>query len=155
MAGPYSGPYESQDPNKSLDEVEDEALQAWSLLKRGWSYDEIGVKLGVSRRTVANRLEKLTNALGGLQGPLRRMAELDRLERLTRKIDEALDAELTPGDLAKLVGAGARVSDARIKLLGPSETPAGDDGPDVPEWVAAARDEADADLRRVRNRDDQ
>lgn len=141
----------SADPNKDTDEVEDEALRAWALLKRGWSYDEIAVELKVSRRTVGYRLEKLIFALGGLQGPLRRMAELDRLERYTRRIDEALDDDLTPGDLAKLVGAGARVSDARLKLLAPAES-APDPEPDeqMTEWVSAAQAESEAELARVR-----
>lgn len=58
--GEHSGAYHSCDPNKSVDEVEDEALRAWTLLKRGWSYDEIAAELGVSRRTVANRLRPRT-----------------------------------------------------------------------------------------------
>lgn len=149
---PYAEHVPSQDPDKDVDTVEDECLRAWFLLKRGWSYDEIAVDIGVSRRTVARRLEKLMLALGDLGGPVRRMVELDRLEKYTRKIDEAMDAELTPGDLSKLIGAGARVSDARLKLLAPvDETSPANDDPEVEQWVQAARVESEAELEKVRN----
>lgn len=158
MGRPHSDPYPTGDPNKSDEEVLTEAAKAWAKWQNGHTADEIAAELGISRRTFYNRLEKLMSAHGRPSATLIQIREWERLERYTQRVDEYLDGDVSNADAVKFLSEGRQLSIARQRLFGLPMEPEDAGGDDesteqLDEWVAEAQQEADAELRRVRNGD--
>ncbi|WP_287418137.1 sigma-70 region 4 domain-containing protein [Oceanithermus sp.] len=90
--------------------------QAFALRLQGYTYDQIGERLGRPRSTVhkavQRALERRVKEIEGQADELRQM-ELDRIDRLL----VALESRISEGDPAAINSAN-RLMETRIKLLG-------------------------------------
>lgn len=145
MGGPYSGPYDTQDPNKADEVIDVEAALAYVKFREGMHPDDICKQLGLSRRTFYRRIEKLILAQELPSRRLIQAMEFDILQDLSRLVRARLTAEDEPSnaDLARLVGEARQLSRERRALLRVDEDPAGDVGDEfeLPEddWEAGDR----------------
>lgn len=141
MAGPHSDwPYPTANPNKPEEEIDVEAALAYQKWRRGVPVDEVAEELGISRRTLYNRLERLRTDGGLPSRHLQRTIEFDRLEDLNRMVLARLVAgDASNQDFAKLVAEVRQIGAARRALLQLDNTP------DEPEQ-ADALDDRDAAL---------
>lgn len=152
--GSHSGPYPTQDPNKSDEVIDVEAALAYSKLRRGEHPDDICKQLGLSRRTFYRRIETLILAQERPSRRLMQAMEFDTLQDLTRRVYERLEDESSTADFAKLVGESRQLSAARRALLrlddDPDDKEEPQDDEELAEWVAEAEADSGAELRSVR-----
>lgn len=153
--GQHSGPYKTQDPNKSEEVIDVEAALAYLALKRGEHPDDIAKRLGISRRTFYYRIEKLIFAQERPSRRLLQALEYDRLQDLTVMVHQRLeDTESSNADFAKLVGESRQLSNSRRTLMRLDEAEVIDDceedDDELDEWVAEEAEANDVVLREVR-----
>jgi hypothetical protein len=118
---------DGQDHNKSEEELDDEALKAYNMIKKGTHRREVAATLGISQATLKRRLQRAI--LHPIPTEVRREIELDRLEDLTQRIDRALAGTVSNQDLALLVREARQLGQARARLMGLSLSPSSQDTP--------------------------
>lgn len=143
--GQHSGPYPSQHPNKPEEEIDFEAAMVYQRWRRGTPVDELAAELGISRRTLYYRLDRLRTDGGLPNRHLQRVIEYDRLEDLNRMLLARLsDEEASHQDFAKMVGEARQLSRERRALLKldtvpdepPSDALSEDDEALLADWAA-------------------
>lgn len=166
--GEYSGPYETQNPNKSDEVMDVEAALCFALARANYTTRDIAKRLSLDAMTVCRRLDRLILLQAKPGRSVMRLLEAARLDDLARALDQVLygaagpdtDPEafaeravqdgLTPLDVAALVRTGLAASAARRSLWGLDHQPAEPDldGETTPAaepepWELAARDHRD------------
>lgn len=157
--GRYSDPYPTAHPNKPELEVDGEASIAYARLRKGEKAEDIAESMGLSRATFYRRVERFAAMHDTRTTTYRRMAAEIELDRLTDKAAEALDGDVSVDTLVKVLAELRALNQSRRKLYAVDEvaavgpTPGPDPDPEVESWVAAAANESEAELRKVRRGD--
>lgn len=151
----HSGPYKTQDPNKSDEVIDVEAALAYLKLRRGEHPDDICKELGLSRRTFYRRIETLIMARERPGRRLLQAMEYDNLQDLTRLVHERLnEEEASNADFVKLVGESRQLSNSRRALMKLDDAEVADetleDVDELDEWVAEEAEANELELREVR-----
>lgn len=149
--GEHSGPYKTQDPNKSEEVIDTEAALAYARLLRRERADDIAKDLGISRATFYRRIEMLTLRLGQPSRSLLVAISHEELDELARMTKERLQGEVSNADFAKLAAELRQQNTAILRLYedASDEAPEQDD-PEIDEWVAEVAGENEAEIREVR-----
>jgi DNA-binding transcriptional ArsR family regulator len=121
--GQHSGPYPSQHPNKPEEEIDLEAALAYQKWRRGAPVEQVAEELGISRRTLYNRLDRLKADEGLPTRRLQRSVEFDRLEDLNRRVFERLDGDVSNQDFVKFVAEARQLSRERLALVKDDDEP--------------------------------
>jgi hypothetical protein len=151
---PYRDPIPTQDPNATRDEQIEQAGQILARLAQGQSTRSVAAAMGISRGTMYARIRMITEPLPDVD--LVRVIHYERLEEMYEGLRGRTESDASNADYARLVAEQRQVL-ARQSALLRVETgePAAPDEPEadpqMEEWVAAARDEAETELARVRN----
>lgn len=124
--GPHSGPYKSQHPNKSPEQMDAEAAQILRRWQRGEPVTAIAESMNLPSSTAYERLNKLISGINDLSRGAVRHVSYNRLEGdfyLLQRVIEDNDRQAEPmtvADLAKLIGVRVKLVEAMIKLMGAS-----------------------------------
>lgn len=152
MAGPHSDPYPTGDPNRDEDQLDLEALKALKLIKEGHSQLEVSATLGIPRRTLQRRLDRLI--LAQLDLDFLKFVEHERLLALTLRIHQELEAAQTPQDIDRFLNRAIQLAGRRVQLIkelvgesGPGDT--GDDLDKIPAALRGAMQLAEERARRM------
>lgn len=127
--GEHSGPYKTQDPNKSEEVIDTEAALAYARLLRRERADDIAKDLGISRATFYRRIEMLTLRLDRPSRSLLVAISHDELDELSRMTKERLQSEVSNQDFAKLAAELRQQNAAILRLYEGAVDPT----PDEPE----------------------
>lgn len=135
----YAEHIPTQDPNKPEEEVDAEAGKIYAQLRRGTkTAAQIAEEMGISRRTLFNRL-KMISALP--ERGMVRALHFDRLEELYAKATELIDDETSRADAARLLGESRQILARQAALLkldeAPTDDPEPDDELDGDDWEVA------------------
>jgi len=146
---PYSEPIPAQHPNFTPDEQIEQAGQILARLARGESTRSVAASLGINRSTLYARIRMINQPLPDVD--VVRVIHFERLETMFEGLHERTESDTSDADYARLVAEQRQVL-ARQSALLRVETaeptpPESDEEPD--NWVAGARDEADAELAEV------
>lgn len=150
-------PYPTGHPNKPEIEIDGEASIAYARLRKGEKAEDIAESMGLSRATFYRRVERFATMHDTRTTTFRRLAAEIELDRLTDNLAEALDGDVSVDALVKVIAELRALNQSRRRLYAVDEVPAAvpvvdpDPDPEVERWVAAASDESEAELAKVRN----
>jgi AcrR family transcriptional regulator len=145
----YSEPIPAQHPNATRDEQVEQAGKILARLGLGESTRSVAASMGISRGTLYARIRMITEPLPDVD--VVRIIHYERLEEMFEGLRDRTESDASNADYARLVAEQRQVlarQSALLRVEGSDPTlPEPDEEPD--NWVAGARDEADAELADV------